>query len=100
MQNTHIHQAKISRAWNGDSILALPVDRLFLNRGVFATYDAAKFSAPPRFQQPGQQRPPQDKQDPSKDTSVVLEALQRILRKKEDKPNLPFGEFGQARPVR
>lgn len=92
----HIHQARISRAWNGDSILDLPVDRLFLNRGVYETFDGGKFLPAPGFQQ-GQQRPPQDKQDTSKDTSVVLEALQRILRKNEDKPS-SFGR--QARPIR
>ena len=99
--NTHIHQHKLSRAWNGDSILALPVDRLLLSRGVYATYDGAKYRPPPRVARPGDnQRPPQEKGDSSKDTHVVLEALQRILRGKEDAPNRPFAEFGQARPIR
>ena len=100
-ESTHIHQHKVSRAYNGDSILDLPVDRLLLNRGVFPTFDGATFKPAPRGPHPGEnQRPAKDEQDPSKDNHVVLEALQRILRKKEDKPNKPFAEFGQARPIR
>ena len=98
--NTHIHHNLVSRAYNGDSILQLPVDRIFLNRGVFATYDGKNFRPAPRMRQPGQdERPPPDSGSASKDTTVVLEALQRILRKKEDKPD-SWGEFGQARPIR
>ena len=99
--STHIHQHKISRAWNGDSILALPVDNLLLRKGAYATFDNRDYTpAPQKLPQGAQNVPPKDQGSREKDNAVVLEALQRILRKKEDKPNKPFSEFGQARPIR
>ena len=92
------HHHKISRAFNGDDILRLPVDKALVRR-VFATYDRKHYT-PAVGVLPQQTRQP-EKGSSQKDTSVVVEALQRILRGKEDEPNRkPFAEFGQARPIR
>ena len=94
---TNIHQHKISRAFWGDDILRLPVDKMLVSR-CYATYDSKHFK-PARGVFPQQKRAP-EQGSTGKDNAVVIQALQRILRGKEDKPNKSFSEFGQARPIR
>ena len=90
------HQFKPSRAFNGISILKLPADKLTLNRGVFVTYDPLHLT--PARQQKDFKRPEEDGTR-SKETQVVLEGLQRILKRKEEKPKT-FEEFSRVRTVR
>ena len=87
---------KLSRAFNGDSILALPSERLLVRR-TYATFDMKNYKPAPGVRQT--MKAPQKPKD-DKDDEVVIEALQRLLRKKEDKPQRAFTEFGQARPIR
>jgi len=94
-RNVKLH--KLSRAFNGDSILALPPDRLIVRR-VYPTYDKKNFK-PARAALPQNQQQPRE-QAKQGDDRVVIEALQRLLRGKEDKPQKSFSEFGQARPIR
>ena len=87
---------KISRAWNGDDILRLPVDPHLISK-IFTTYDRKNYK-PISSVMPQQSRPA-DTGSRQKDESVVIEALQRILRGKEDTPK-NFGELGTSRPIR
>ena len=92
---------RLPSAWVGGSVLDSPVDPALLARGFYVTYDPRSFKAAPRGVQDFGQHQTASAQGQVKpeDTKVVLDAMQRILRNQPEKKN-PFGQFGQARPVR
>ena len=95
--HTHL---KMSTAWVGGSILNRPPNAALQARGFYYTSSGGPpyKPVPPRgapFQVPKQEST--DKQ--SRDNQVVLEALQRLLRKQKDVAQ-PFQQFGQSRPIR
>lgn len=91
---------RMPSAFNGGSILDLPVDPRVLARGTYVTYDPRTYRPAPKgknFVDPkGAQK--QDKGTSQQDTKVVLEAFQRILR--SSKEPAPFTGMSQARPIR
>ena len=122
MQHPELSHLKLSRAWEGGSILRRPANRGLIARGFYPTYEKgrnpkhAKVSGP---QHPSVQKgvdarvqslkdamkkskyaaKPVESYDKNQDNVVVLEALQRLLRNQKQ-TDRPFAEFGQARPMR
>lgn len=93
---------RMPSAFAGGSILDLPPDAKVLARGFYVTYDKRTFRPTPRNPQNfGQDQASQakNKETGQQDSKIVLEAMQRILRKQPDKPR-PFSELGQSRPIR
>jgi len=88
---------RYSSAFNGISVLDLPSDRLLLNRGVYATYSLKL--QPVRAAAPREHTAPNNKKDPTKETEVVIQALQKLMRSEKIQQK-PFAEFGLAHPVR
>jgi len=85
---------RYSSAFNGISVLDLPADRIALNRGVYATYSLNL--EPIKVNAPREHSVPNNTQDTQKETQVVVEALQKLLR--QQKP--PQSQFGLAHPIR
>jgi len=95
-----IGHLRLSSAWEGGSILKRPMSRSLQARGFFPTYDMGP-NPRPAIAQKGLEKYAAKRDQPKQqqDNVVVLEALQRLLRKEPDKIK-PFSEIGQARPLR
>ena len=100
MLSKEVGHLKMSRAWAGGSILKRPTNPGLQARGFYFTTDMSPPYRPVQPTQGSKQYAPTDTtQKQSQDNVVVLEALQRLLRKQKDAPK-PFEQFGQARPIR
>jgi len=89
---------RYSSAFNGISVLDLPADRLLLNRGAYPTYNLKL--KPIHRLKPREHVAPDNKQDTSKETQVVISALQKMLRQQTKIDPRKEAEFGIAHPVR
>jgi len=91
-------QFRMSRAFNGGSILDLPLDMRVLAKGFYFTSDPKNFKPLPKTGAQPLQKPPSQPQKEG-DSKVVLTALARLLKGNQDK-NIPYEELGQSRPLR
>ena len=88
---------RYSSSFNGISVLDLPKDRLLLNRGFYPTYS---LKLKPIIKHKPQQHVADNKQDVSKETTVVIAALQKMLRQQTKIDPQKQAEFGIAHPIR